>query len=842
MPWGARAWVLDEYEDRLDRAIEWLLIGLLTFMPFAFGVVEAWSEEVVIALAGAISLCFCLKIALTRDRSVIWTWAYIPILVFVLIAALQAIHLPVGLVRLISPQTVAQKLELFGDLNNSKVPPSTMAISFYMHATKHDLRLVLAVAAVFVVVLNTIRRSDQIMRILCAIAIIGGVVALETLAQAVFANGKIYWFVTTPHRAALSGPFVNHSHYAQFMNLSIGAAIALILVRLHRRFAGRSITPAKVMGYLGSRDGKILIGVLLMVALGAASVFVSLSRGGMVSMMIAGSFTTLIVSSRKSLKGSGWIMALLALAAFACVVYIGFDAVYDRLETLRELDRAQAGRWQILKDIAVAWTRFPVLGTGLGTHEVVYPMFDRATIPAIASHAENEYAQAAETGIVGILALVVFGIMVWRSYARTIRSSRVAVHSAAYGLGFGLLAIMIHSLSDFGQHLPANAFLSAIFCALLIRLARMGPNTPDVAMSTDETVVTEGRTRRYGWLGLATVGIVCAVALLDADAARRGELHSKKAVRAERDMEEIDWQGSDGEYVYLLGHAAKAEKCQPDNILYRHWLNVYRWRAISRIDDPNTDITSAPEVLEFAQRIADELEEALLACPTYGPSWTVLGQMERFIDPESEEGARHIFRGRQLAPYDPVTCLVTGMLSADRGDAEAAFEHWKRAVELDRQLFDEVAALFISVLNRPDLACELASGDTARLIRVEQILARSKGDAALLSDLSERILGLLEQECNEPDAPAWKFAVLAQRHRRDGRIDAAVHMYRKALALEYSQVSWRYSLAQLLTDQGLVSEAARELQVCLRLRPEFRQAQRLLQELLVQRDPGKTIQ
>lgn len=32
-----------------DKLIEWLLIALLAFMPFAFGAVEAWSEEVVIA-------------------------------------------------------------------------------------------------------------------------------------------------------------------------------------------------------------------------------------------------------------------------------------------------------------------------------------------------------------------------------------------------------------------------------------------------------------------------------------------------------------------------------------------------------------------------------------------------------------------------------------------------------------------------------------------------------------------------------------------------------------------------------------------------------------------------
>jgi len=42
---------MDVGTGRFDKLIEWLLIALLAFMPFAFGAVEAWSEEVIIGLA-----------------------------------------------------------------------------------------------------------------------------------------------------------------------------------------------------------------------------------------------------------------------------------------------------------------------------------------------------------------------------------------------------------------------------------------------------------------------------------------------------------------------------------------------------------------------------------------------------------------------------------------------------------------------------------------------------------------------------------------------------------------------------------------------------------------------
>ncbi len=61
--------------SRFDKVIEWLLISLLAFMPLAFGAVEAWSEEVVVALAGAISVCFLLKLVLRKETNLVWSWA-----------------------------------------------------------------------------------------------------------------------------------------------------------------------------------------------------------------------------------------------------------------------------------------------------------------------------------------------------------------------------------------------------------------------------------------------------------------------------------------------------------------------------------------------------------------------------------------------------------------------------------------------------------------------------------------------------------------------------------------------------------------------------------------------
>jgi tetratricopeptide (TPR) repeat protein len=142
-----------------------------------------------------------------------------------------------------------------------------------------------------------------------------------------------------------------------------------------------------------------------------------------------------------------------------------------------------------------------------------------------------------------------------------------------------------------------------------------------------------------------------------------------------------------------------------------------------------------------------------------------------------------------------------------------------------------VASLLGGVYGRTDLASTLAGDDTSRLVRLEQMLRESGADAQLLETVSGRMAKLLEQECRQTGAPAWEYAWLGQRYRREGRTDEAIAMYRKTLDLEYSNVSCRFVLAQLLVEKGLIPEARRELAIILNLQPQYEPGQDLLKEL-----------
>ena len=814
--------------SRFDDVIERLLVGLLVFMPLACGARNAWTEEVVIALSGAIVLCFALKLVLNPRERIFTSWAYIPVALFLVIVLLQLVPVRAGLLQFVSPNAVAMRTELLSGASNAEAMLESAPLSFYPNATKHDLRLVLSIAAVFVVVLNVFNRPERIERLLAAVALIGGFFALIALVQNVFGNGRIYWFIPQPHKVAQSGPFINHNHFAQFMNLSIGAAVGWLCVRLHKDFAGRPLRLTRLLEYISSRSARRLWLFLGVISLSAATIFISLSRGGMVSLLVAGVFTTLLLSRQRSLRGRGWIMIVVAIASFVCVLAVGFDAVYDRFGTIQSFQGLEFRR-QTLRDLAVSIVRFPLFGTGLGTHAVVYPMHQNIKTMLLFTHAENEYAQVLEeVGTVGLITLVVFGIMIWSGYVKSIRVAKRPICSAAYGLGFGLLAILIHSLSDYGQHIPANAFLSAIFCALLLRLGRR----KDGGAGDVRAVAGLWNSRGLRVVVLVAVCGALGWALWGANNARVAEAYWKKAVGVEKGLAAKEWQGGRSEFTDLLLYAGKAVRYQPDNMHYRYCFDVFQWFSISKaVDSGSEEGMISEDSIPYVREIVADLNEAFTICPVYGPAHSMAGQIEKFILKENS-GVEKIRRGFRLAPCDPICCFVAGRLDALEGKVEDCIPKFERAIEIKPALFKDVVHVYVNDLSRPDLAILAAAEGMWELRYVAKILDQMHYND-LADQAREKLRVLLETQCSGSDASVEDLACLAGIYERQRNYDEAIRYYRRVLELDYGQVLRRLQLARLLSKQGQIREAIHEARICLRLRPQSKAARKLIGDLSV---------
>ncbi len=824
--------------DKFDTAIEWVLVLLLAFMPLAFGAVQAWSELVVIAGAAALSLLLCLKLIVRRDARFVWTWAYIPIVLFLLLAVIQLIPLPSSVVSLISPNTVETKAELLADLPDADELLASTTLSFYPLATKHDLRIILAIAAVFVVVVNIYRSPQQIRRLLTAIVIIGGGIAILTLLHKLTGAEKIYWFVESQSKP--SGPFVNYNNYSQFANLSIGAALGLLLLNIHERFSPghksegltqtnqksihpvNPVDPVKILGFRVS-PAALLAGVFI---LGATAILLSSSRGGAISLLAATIFTAVVLSFKRRFKGRGWIMAPLAIGAFASILYLGFDVVYERLATLQDFEGQYKIRHQIVEGIGIASTKFPLLGAGLGTHEVFFPMFSQEmTSTSLAVHAENEYAQAIEEmGLLGLTLVALFAIFVSFQFARCARHGTDPIHLVAFVLSFGLVAVMVHSLSDFGQHLPANACLTATFCAILITLS-----PPSVPSSLRRSVASS--LRRF--VALPVIAAISIWSLLTATASTSAESHWSRTLQLERFLGAQNWQGTNEEFAELISRAAAASEAEPGNVHYRHWLNVYRWRSISRVRDEETgELVITPLQEDFTRRIIEELNGARRICPTFGPSHATIGQLQLFVlhDPA---GAGHIRRAYSLLPNDPGVSFSAGMLDAYEDRIDESVEKLRHALALNAGLFAQIADLYILDIGRPDVAVELAADDIGRLSHVARILDKSPNHGDLAAGPRARVVDLLKTRADDPDAPAGLLAQVASIHFADGNYEAAIDLYSRALGRDYGQVGWRLAYAKTLAAHGQDEQAIHEARLCLRIRPQFAAARKLIEELSV---------
>ena len=828
-------------QTSLDWAVEALMAAMLVFLPLAYGTTQPWSQEIYFVFVAAIGLCTLLRAIVYGDR-LVWTWAYGPIVLFIALVVLQRVPLPNGALAVISPNTLALRTEVLSGLVTAEKTP----VTFYSLATERQLRLVLSVATIFASVVQYYRTPERRNRLLMSIAGAGTAVALFAAYQDLSRADMIYGVVPVGHKNA--GPFQNYSHFSQFMNLSIGAALAWLLASLAAwsngwRDAGAAREQIQMAehAFFWPAVGLLLGGPLL--------VFASMSRMGMISMLAAGAITAGLLGWRgKPTSGrrrrtkaparrrgaSLFYVATFAVAAVALLSIVGFDWVFDRLATVQSHRVATIGtRQNLIRDLIPLWKQFPLLGTGLGTHEFVFPWFNRQPSINLFTHAENEYAQLMEeTGAIGVVLALAFLAMIAFSFVRAIRSPQRPEQYAAFGLGFGLLAILIHSGSDFGQHVPAVATLTAISAALVIRISWAavsdGPGQT-IDESTSSRHSPSGQlpwAKRWGsTASTATAVAVFGWVVLAADTDRRAAAYFDDAQEA---AAEVLVAPSDEEYARVVSAAAKAQETQPADIAYAHWAGVARWQKLAHdVTDPQTgQLRFMPDRVDEVRRLIADLEAARLLCPTFGPPLGLAAQLRARVLGDAA-GDALILKAYRLTPHDRELARLAGLLAVREKRWDDAMPILDRYVRLGGPRWQVVDAF--AAANRPDLAQAAAAGDRVNLKRLADGLAAGwpaeQARAAACLAESER---LLLAESDAPDASAQLLAERAYYERQHGRPDQAIEWFQRALDADYDQADWRMARAMTLFDAGRTGEAEQDLRIVLRQRPDWTEAKTLL--------------
>jgi hypothetical protein len=537
------------------------------------------------------------------------------------------------------------------------------------------------------------------------------------------------------------------------------------------------------------------------------------------------------LQATRFVQGIGWPIFGLLAVAFVGVLLLDFDPVYDRLATLGAGPSAYGLRGELLRDTLGVIKSFPLLGSGLGTHEVVFPMFDQSVRPGTAAHAENLYAEHfEESGAVGFVLLVGLAVLVWRAWIGAVRrANERPIGAAAFGLALGLVAVSWHSFTDFGLRIPAVAALATALSGLLVAIETRGTRR------TSQSPVVRG-------LGAATallLTVALALALPGANDARLAEWHWRHVAAAEAELDAGAWKGPDAAYARLTTHAAAAVAYDGGNVKHRYLQAVYAWREAVRGEDftqaatPETKGEEDP-LLVAARETTRALLGARALAPTYGPVWTVLGQIHDLVldDPA---GQRWVERGYHLAPHNPDCCLAYARQAATHGDDAAALAAFARAFAVGLP-WERGFDLLLVGLDRPDLALQLAKGDCRRLVHVANRLGRRRSLDVAVQALRRRSIEQMEQQGRAPDAPAHATAAVGlfweQAPWRDDEKAAA--FYRLHVEKEHGS-RLRLNLALALFRLGKLEEAEQQARTVLGVHPDLQAAKDLLGKIAASR-------
>ncbi len=404
-----------------DRLIESCLVFLIIFTTLAYGAVQPWSIAIFEITAALMLLFWILKVFVNGK----FEFVHNPLTPFICLFILY-IFLQLSLSRYATYDVL-----------------HTIPGSIYAYATKTEFLKVISYSVIFLVVLNTIKTRQQINRILSVVIAVGFLTSIFFIMR--------YFGANAPRS------IINPDHYSAYLGMIIPLALGFLFVR-HQTCDIRDTIFAK----------QILL--LFCVIVMSTALFFTMSRGGMFSFIAALLFMAGLVLTRKSIKKKGWILSAVAIFIILTIIWLGATPVVERILSVKVeiTSRYFGGRLPIWQGTLEIIKDSPILGTGFGTFNYIFPKYEPERLANHYTYAHSDFLELlSEVGIAGfsifLLGLFAFAVHTFRHFRKR---RNLYVIGMSIGIFGSLMNIFIHSFADFNLHIPAIAILVTIILAL----------------------------------------------------------------------------------------------------------------------------------------------------------------------------------------------------------------------------------------------------------------------------------------------------------------------------------------------------------------------------------------
>ncbi|MDZ4164453.1 MAG: O-antigen ligase family protein [Smithellaceae bacterium] len=644
----------------IDKIIEKGILFLLIFTPLAFGTVQQWSVSVMEITAFSIFFLYLIKKTLEtsadkfgditqfHQKLVLCPQIYQIILfaLLVIFILLQMLPLPESLLRVISPAALAT----YRDFGN--YPPGTYhPVSLNPLATRQALFLFLSYAAVFFVIVSHYRTKAQVASLVKTILFMGFFLVIFAVLQKATWNGRIYWIYPVDEilksGVRIWGPYISYNNFAGYMAMAIPLGMGLLIhAAPDLKTLPNVPLRARIARFWASDKLESFTLYFLLLLIMTAALFMTFSRGGIISFVLSAIFFARITRRRRSLRKKTALLALLAAVILAAVVFASWAGLERRFADL-ELDHvSRLSVWQDSLGIA---RDYPAFGTGLGTFEDVYMRYQTTMPRIIFDHAHNDYVELlTDIGIVGFLLAAAMALFFSLPLFRRWKEKR-GMFGKCLGAG-GLsscVAIAAHSFVDFNLHIPANALLFAVVCAItyaaIFNITANNKSGYSDTRSMEPAPSSgdgEGEKVSQKWRDLVICATIILLAIVMLSFPVRDLAADYRYRQVSRILDDKTTEGLDAlpisestmpAYLAAIESLNKAAALSPSNSLYQRALSdlydrLGKWSAA--MQSLNSPIpATAPGKKEAAEKALFHLGKAISLEPTNPDYHLALGKM-----------------------------------------------------------------------------------------------------------------------------------------------------------------------------------------------------------------------